>query len=156
MLQRCMSSKSSSMADSEIAAKSTATIQRVRGLRRWLYWFMAGLFFTLAMIGVVLPGIPTTPFLLLMCYFLIRVSPALHAKAMAWPIVGGPLRDWRDQGGVRRNVKRLAITMVIILVGSTLVFSQLAIAIKLVILVAAIYGISVVVRLPTAKDDLAG
>jgi len=145
----------SGIAKSNHEPASFSSIEPAYGIRRWLYWFMAGLFFTLAMIGVVLPGIPTTPFLLLMCYFLIRVSPSLHAKAMAWPIVGGPLRDWRDQGGVRRNVKLLAITMVIVLVGSTLVFSQLGIAIKLAILVAAIYGVSVVVRLPTAKDDIA-
>jgi len=146
----------SGIAKSNHKPASFSSTEPAYGIRRWLYWFMAGLFFTLAMIGVALPGIPTTPFLLLMCYFLIRVSPSLHAKAMAWPIVGGPLRDWRDQGGVRRNVKLLAITMVIVLVGSTLVFSQLGIAIKLVILVAAIYGVSVVVRLPTAQDDVAG
>lgn len=130
-------------------------VESVRGFKRWLYWFMTGLFFTLAMVGVVLPGIPTTPFLLLMCYFLIRVSPAMHAKAMAWPIVGGPLRDWRDQGGVRPSVKVLAITMVTLLVGSTLIFSSLDWAIKTVILMAALYGVSVVLRLPTAEGEIA-
>jgi uncharacterized membrane protein YbaN (DUF454 family) len=118
-----------------------------------VYWLMAGLFFSLAMIGVVLPGIPTTPFLLLMCYFLIRVSPSLHAKVMAWPVVGGPLRDWRDQGGVRRNVKGLAYTMVTLLVGSTLVLSDLPVQIKFVIVCAASFGIYVVARLPIARDD---
>ena len=106
------------------------------------------------MIGVILPGIPTTPFLLLMGYFLLRVSPSLHAKAMAWPVVGGPLRDWRDQGGVRRNVKRLVYSMVTLLVGSTLVYSELPVAIKSVIACAAVYGIYVVARLPIAHDSL--
>ncbi len=126
-------------------------VDPVRGVKRVLYWILAAFFFTLAMVGVILPGIPTTPFLLLMCYFLLRVSPSLHAKAMAWPIVGGPLRDWRDQGGVRRNVKRLAYTMVTILVGSTIVFSNLSLILKMLILSAAIYGISVVARLPVAR-----
>ncbi len=124
----------------------------VHGLRRVVYWMMAGFFFTLAMIGVVLPGIPTTPFLLLMCYFLLRVSPSLHDKAMSWPVVGGPLRDWRDQGGVRRGVKVLACTMVTVLVGSTMIWSHLGIAVKLIILGAALYGIFVVIRLPTANS----
>lgn len=115
---------------------------------------MAGLFFALAMIGIVLPGIPTTPFLLLMCYFLIRVSPTLHAKAMRWPVVGGPLRDWREQGGVRPRVKLLAITMVVMLVGTTLVLSNLPTIIKAVIFLAAAYGIYVVRRLPTAQAEL--
>ncbi|WDQ17111.1 YbaN family protein [Rhodopirellula sp. P2] len=128
-------------------------IEPARGIKRWLYWFMAGLFLTLAMVGVVLPGIPTTPFLLLMCYFLIRVSPTWHAKAMAWPIVGGPLRDWHNQGGVRPGVKVVAITMVTVLVGSTLILSSLHVAAKLVTLSAAAYGIFVVLRLPTVPSN---
>jgi uncharacterized membrane protein YbaN (DUF454 family) len=31
-------------------------------LKRFAYWSLAVFFLTLAMIGVVLPGIPTTPF----------------------------------------------------------------------------------------------
>lgn len=128
-------------------------VEPARGAKRVLCWVGAAFFFSLAMIGVVLPGIPTTPFLLLMCYCLIRVSPTLHAKAMAWPLVGGPLRDWRDQGGVRRHVKLLAITMVTVVVGSTLVLGSLPPAIKLTILGAAVYGVSVVIRLPTLGDN---
>lgn len=129
-------------------------IRTAHGLRRLVYWLMAGFFFALAMVGVVLPGIPTTPFLLLMCYFLLRVSPSLHAKAMAWPVVGGPLRDWRDQGGIRRSVKMTACAMVGLLVGSTLIWGALSLNIKTIILCAAIYGISVVVRLPTARGEI--
>lgn len=120
-------------------------------VRQMVYWTLAGFFFSLAMIGVVLPGIPTTPFLLLMCHFLIRVSPALHARAMAWPVVGGPLRDWHDQHGVRTSVRITACTMVLLLVSATLVFGSLPMIVKMVIVCAAIYGISVVIRLPTAR-----
>ncbi|TWT52256.1 YbaN family protein [Allorhodopirellula solitaria] len=130
-------------------------VEPAHGAKRVLYWILSGFFFMLAMVGVVLPGLPTTPFLLLMCYFLLRVSPTLHAKAMTWPVVGGPLRDWQDQGGVRPNVKCLAYAMVTILVGSTLIFSSLPIVVKTLILAAAIYGISVVARLPVARSDQA-
>jgi uncharacterized membrane protein YbaN (DUF454 family) len=129
-------------------------VETARGAKRLLYWLMAGVFFLLAMLGVALPGIPTTPFLLLMCYFLLRVSPAMHAKAMAWPLVGGPLRDWRDQGGVRRSVKHLAYGMVTLVVGSTLIFGQLSVMLKIIVASASIYGVSVVARLPIARDEL--
>ncbi|MCA9127143.1 MAG: YbaN family protein [Planctomycetales bacterium] len=127
----------------------------VSGLRRPLYWLGAGLFFSLAMLGVVLPGLPTTPFLLLMCYFLIRVSPTLHSRALRWPVIGEPLRVWHDQGGVRVHVKCLAIAMVAIFVGSTLVLSAMAAPAKVAVATAAVYGVYVVVRLPTANGQRA-
>ncbi len=126
-------------------------VESARGVRRVVYWILAAFFFALAMVGVILPGIPTTPFLLLMCYFLLRVSPTLHAKALAWPVVGCHLQDWQDQGGVRTSVKILAVTMVTLLVGTTLLVSSLGTVYKAAIVMAAAYGIAVVVRLPTAK-----
>lgn len=133
------------------AGATGETVKIVRGARRIVYWFLAGFFFLLALVGVVLPGIPTTPFLLLMCYFLIRVSPELHARVLTWPVVGIPLRDWREQRGVRRNVKFVACSMVLLLVGPTLMWSALSDSAKLLILCLAIYGISIVIRLPTAR-----
>lgn len=127
--------------------------EQASGIRAGLYWVLSGLCFALAMVGVVLPGIPTTPFLLVMCYFLLRVSPALHARALRWPVVGGPLRDWREQGGVRKNVKVFACCMVTIVVGSTLFLSSLSIWPKAGVLVAATYGVFFVARLPTASVD---
>ena len=125
---------------------------RATGPRAIVYWTLAAFCFMLAMIGVVLPGIPTTPFLLLMCYFLIRVSPKLHAKAMRWPVVGGPLRDWRDRGGVTLRIKTIAVSMIVLLVGGTLLFSTLVWYVKAVIALAAAYGIVVVLRLKTIKQ----
>jgi uncharacterized membrane protein YbaN (DUF454 family) len=130
-----------------------ATVVPVRNLRQLVDWGLAGLFFVLAMLGVVLPGLPTTPFLLLMCHFLIRVSPSLHAKAMAWPVVGGPLRDWHHQQGIRPRVRVLACTMVLLLVGTTLWFGPLPLIAKAAIACAAGYGLYIIVRLPTARPD---
>ena len=127
----------------------------VRGIQRIFYWLMAAFFFALAMLGVALPGLPTTPFLLLMSYFLLRVSPALHARAMAWPVLGAPLRDWKEQGGVRPRVKLLAGGMVTLLVGSTMIFSSLHFGLKTIICVLAATGVTVVLRLPTARAEQA-
>lgn len=134
----------------EPAASSLGWPSAVSGFRRPLYWIGAGFFFLLAMLGVVVPGIPTTPFLLLMCYFLVRVSPALHSRALRWPVVGEPLRVWHQQRGIRVHVKCLAIAMVAIFVGATLALSALAAPAKVFVATAAVYGVYVVVRLPSA------
>lgn len=134
------------------ACEPRQTLNPVRGIRRIAYWILAGFFFLLAMVGVVLPGIPTTPFLLLMCYFLVRVSPQLHERVLAWPLVGRPLRDWREHNGVRRNVKFMACTMVVLLIGSTLLRGGMPPAANLLILCTGLYGMSLVLRLPTVDS----
>jgi len=109
-------------------------------------------FFVLGMIGVFLPGVPTTPFLLLMGFFLVRVSPRTHAWVLTWPVVGKPLTEWDQKGGVRVGVKILAYVMVCGLVLFTWLFRDLNLYFKLTITLAAIIGLIVVYRLRTIRD----
>lgn len=117
-----------------------------------VYLALAVLFFVLGMVGVILPGIPTTPFLLLMGFFLVRVSPRLHAWILTWPLVGKPLTEWDEHGGVRVGVKVLAYVMVSALVLFTWLFRDLNFYFKLAITLAAIIGLIVVYRLRTIRD----
>lgn len=121
---------------------------KVRGLRRAIYLVLAALFFAVGMLGVILPGLPTTPFLLLMSYFLIRSSPWLHRRVVRLPIVGGPIRDWRERRGVRRNVKATANAIVIVVVIVSL-WSAGSLPIKVGTAALAGIGIVVIWRLPT-------
>src|SRR5688572_19661559 len=57
--------------------KSTSFIRmpaRVHGWRKVVYLLLAGLSLSLGLLGVLLPGLPTTPFVLLGSYFLVRSS----------------------------------------------------------------------------------
>ena len=126
--------------------------QAVTGFRKAIYVVLAIFFFVLGMIGAVLPGIPTTPFLLLMSYFLIRVSPALNQKVLSWPLVGEPIRDWQEKGGVRRRVKVIAYAMVTLLVGLSVSLSNFGWPLMALVILAALVGVYVVHRLPTIDD----
>lgn len=87
--------------------------QCARGALRVLYLALAALFFALAIVGVVLPGLPTTPFLLLTAFFLSRASPRLHAALLANRHVGPMLRTWRERRAVTPRVKRRARLMIL-------------------------------------------
>lgn len=84
-------------------------------LPRWTCLILAYLFLTLAVIGVVLPGLPTVPFLLLTAWFAARGSERLHGWLYAHPKFGKLLIDWEQQGAVSRASK---VTAVILLMAS--------------------------------------
>lgn len=63
----------------------------------------------LGIIGVVLPVLPTTPFLLLAAACYARGSPRLEAWLLGHPRFGPALRDWRLHGAIAPRAKRAAL-----------------------------------------------
>lgn len=60
------------------------------------------------MIGVVLPLIPTVPFLLLAAFFFARSSERLHNWLLSHPTFGPSIVDWQTHGAVSLRAKRMA------------------------------------------------
>lgn len=78
---------------------------------RWLWWLLAYASLLLGLIGVVLPGLPTVPFVLLSAFAAARGSQRLHAWLLAHRQFGPMIRDWQAEGAVSRRAKWLATTM---------------------------------------------
>jgi len=81
-------------------------------LVRQLWLGLALVFVGLGSAGVVLPLVPTTPFLLLAAYCASRSSPALHAWLYSHPRFGPLLRNWRDHRAIPRRTKLLGIGLI--------------------------------------------
>ncbi len=60
------------------------------------------------MIGVVLPVMPTVPFLLVAVWAASKGWPELEARLLAHTHYGPLIRKWRDHGAVPRRAKWLA------------------------------------------------
>ena len=67
----------------------------------------------LGLIGVVLPGLPTVPFLLVAAWAGGRGWPALEAWLLDHPRHGLAIRRWRDHGAVPRRAKWAASLMML-------------------------------------------
>ncbi|EAU42667.1 hypothetical protein FP2506_07496 [Fulvimarina pelagi HTCC2506] len=80
-----------------------------------LFWLTVGTSAVLlAALGVVLPLLPTTPFLILSAFAFSRSSPKLEAWLLDHPRFGPAIRDWRAERAISRRAKWLA-TLVMIL-----------------------------------------
>lgn len=76
-----------------------------RGLKRVLLQALAAVALVLAVLGVVLPGLPTTPFVLLAAWAAARSSPRLAAWLERHRLFGPMIRDWQAGGRVSRRAK---------------------------------------------------
>src|SRR5947207_1871164 len=84
----------------------------VPGLRRLLYVAAGSFFVFLAVLGALLPVLPTTPFLLLASYFFLHSSPRLNAWLLRSRLFGPLLRDWQEHRAVRPRVKVTALSII--------------------------------------------
>ena len=67
--------------------------------------------------GVVLPILPTTPFLILAAFAFSKSSPRLRRWLIEHNLFGGPIRDWEDSGAIRPRYKVMACTMMMLVLG---------------------------------------
>jgi uncharacterized membrane protein YbaN (DUF454 family) len=76
-------------------------------------WLLLGYAATgCAIAGVVLPLVPTTPFLLVAAYAFARSSPRLHAWLLSHPRFGPLIADWQRHRAISRGAKAGAMTMI--------------------------------------------
>jgi len=72
-------------------------------------WFALGsVSLGLGVLGIFLPLLPTTPFVLLAAFFFSRSSPAVHDWLLAHKTFGPAIRDWRDNRAISRRGKTAA------------------------------------------------
>ena len=95
----------------------------VLALLRWVYLGLALLFLLLGIIGIFLPVLPTTPFILLSAWAAARSSPRLLGWLEDHTAFGPMIRDWRRGGVVRRRSKWMA-TLVMAASGAYLLLSS--------------------------------
>lgn len=81
------------------------------GMKTLAWRFLAAVALLLGLIGVLLPVIPTVPFLIVAAWAARRGWPALEARLMLHPVFGPQLRDWHQRGAVPRRAKWLATLM---------------------------------------------
>ncbi|MFB9914209.1 YbaN family protein [Rhizobium paknamense] len=75
-----------------------------------LGWFFVGV----GIVGIFVPLLPTTPFMILAAALFARSSPRFEQWLLDHPRFGQPLIDWRKQGAISKKAKIIAVTVMAI------------------------------------------
>lgn len=97
-----------------------------------LGWLTIGL----GVVGIFLPLLPTTPFMLLAAWFFAKGSPRLHDWICNHPRFGGPIRDWNNHGVISRRAKCMAMLAFFVVIAVSLIFVESRWVVMVQVLVA--------------------
>jgi uncharacterized protein len=122
------------------------------GVQRAIYLVVGWLFVALAVLGVFLPLLPTTPFVLLASSCFLKSSPRWQRWLASSRWFGPLLRDWHEHRAVRRPVKALAVVVITAVIAASLL-RDLHWAVRGLIIALGAVGLVVVLRLRTAPSD---
>jgi hypothetical protein len=113
-----------------------------------------GLIFTgFGLIGVFVPGLPTTIFLIIAAACFIRSSPTLYNKLINSPILGKYVKDYLEGKGMPIYAKVISIFMILLAcsISSFFLLSDSYWLIKYVVLALGIFGTIFILRTPSRK-----
>jgi len=117
-------------------------------------WTWLGvLFLVLAAAGVVLPLLPTTPFVLLAAGCFAKSSPRMHAWLLSSELFGPVLRNWEQNRCMPRRARRISLLMMILVGGSSVAFFVPGLWLKLAGVALIATGCVVVLRIPVCQCE---
>jgi len=109
------------------------------------------LFLVLGLVGVVLPGLPTTPFVLLAAACYVRSSRRLYERLLKHPVFGKLIRDFRKNRAIPRSAKIASVAAMAVMVGIAVAFLVEALWVRLLLAALGVTGITVVLSLRTSR-----
>lgn len=119
-------------------ARAGVTAVIANPLLRLLMLAVGWLAVLLGMIGVLLPLLPTTPFLLLAAGCFARASHRARRWLLALPVFGPAVVDYQAGRGVALSVRLRAIALVWVGIGSSLIWFVDGIAVRGVLVLIAV------------------
>lgn len=105
-----------------------------------ILWLCTGLVSVgLGVLGVFLPLLPTTPFILLAAFCFARSSQRCHDWLLDHRVFGPMIADWRAHGAIAPSAKRLGVISMVAVLGMSVVLNAppVVLAIQAVVLAAA-------------------
>jgi len=124
-------------------------------IKKLIYFYLGLFFLILGFIGVVLPVVPTTPFILLAAFCFSKGSKKFHNWLLNNKIFGNTIREWEDYKVICLSAKRAATLGIAMLGTTTLILAPVGLVIKsLVVLILVLVLIFIWTRPATILEAI--
>ena len=131
------------------------SVAEANPLKRAVYLVLGVLFLGLALVGIVVPGLPTTINAIIAGFFFARSSERFDNWLTSHPVLGPPVLDHRNGIGFTVRAKTIAVSAITISIGlsSWIIASSDAPGFVLAIMAAAwVYAVWYVLNQPTKPN----
>lgn len=119
---------------------------------RLAYAALGAICLLLAVIGILIPILPTTPFVLLAAFFFSRSSRRLHHWILRQPILGPIIEDWERDRAVSTKAKWMAGIMITASISFSVVYAPMPIWLTTPLALAGVAVLIFVVSRPTPEQ----
>ncbi|YCO04563.1 YbaN family protein [Vibrio sp. VNB-15] len=119
-------------------------------IKRYFFNIAGGLCMLLGIAGIVLPLLPTTPFILLASACFMRGSPAFHRWLHEHKTFGPLLDNWHQHRAVTRKVKQRGAVFIVLSFTFSIIVAPM-VWVKIALLVMLIVLLSWFMRLPVTE-----
>lgn len=119
-----------------------------------MYIFLGTLSLIIGLVGIILPGLPTTPFLLLTAGLYMRSSDTLYQKVMSNRYIGKYISDYQSSKSISVKVKLYIIAMMWTMIFISSYFFIPFEWAKIIVIISGIIGTIVVGFVVKTKRNL--
>lgn len=120
---------------------------------RWLLIGIGALSLLVGLIGIVVPLLPTVPFLLITAACWSRASPRWHRWLLSRPKLGPAIERWERERTISRRARWTALGLVALSMSATIWWVRAHPWLPWAMTGVAAVLLLVIARLPTARDD---
>lgn len=117
-----------------------------------LYFSLAWFFFVIGLIGVVLPVLPTTPFMLLALWCFSKSSDRFHQWLYRHHFFGPTLQQWDQNRVIPLPAKIMSVIMMLASFTYMSLFKQLPIEVLVPVGLLMLYGLWFILTKPSSAN----
>lgn len=129
----------------------TTVVNHIKIMIKLLFITLGSIFSGLGFLGIFIPGLPTTPFLLLAAACYVRSSDRLYAWLLHHNLLGKYIRDFEKTRSISLHGKIVSLIMMWTMISlSALVFIKI-ITVKIIIVILGLIGTFVILSIPTSR-----